>query len=295
MTRFPSLDLLRTFSLAASYLNISRTADELCLTQSAVSRQLKLLEEQLQAQLFIRTNRGLSLTDVGQQLFRQIQPIMAQIVQAIGTVMPAQKKLVLSVDAAFAHNWLMKRLPLFRELNPGIELELILTQAFAVQTGCQLLAGCDAYIVFGQPPWPGFRAEALLTLYEFPVCSPALLQGGTAMKEPRDLLKQNLIHEVDRTTWRTWLDAAGAGGEEGLFATVVHDSLICVSLAVDGQGIAIGDNLVCADYLASGALVRPFAQQVRLEETFYLALGEEKLNANINQAFRSWLRELLPA
>lgn len=295
MTRFPSLDLLRTFSLAAGYLNVSRTADELFLTQSAVSRQLKLLEEQLQAQLFIRTNRGLTLTDIGQQLFRQIQPAMAQIVQATRTVMPAQKKFVLSVDAAFAHNWLMKRLPLFRELNPEIELELILTPAFAVMTGCQLLAGCDAHIVFGDLPWPGFHSEVLLPLYEFPVCSPALLQSGAEMKTPSDLLRQNLIHEVDRTAWRTWLDAAGAGDEEGLFATVVHDSLICVSLAVDGQGIAIGDNLVCADYLASGALVRPFPQQVLLEETFYLAIGEEKFNASINQAFRCWLRELLPA
>nr|WP_314532546.1 LysR substrate-binding domain-containing protein [uncultured Pseudomonas sp.] len=289
MARVPSLDALRTFLLAGTYLNVSRTADELCLTQSAVSRQLKLLEEQLEVQLFTRTNRGLALTEKGRQYFLQIQKPMAQIHKATIDLLPTQKTLVLGVDGAFAHTWLVKRLPRFRALHPDIELELRLSASMNCMTGSQLPAGCEVHIVFGAPPWPGYRSQALLALQEFPVCSPVLIGASTPLNKPADLLNQTMIHEGDRTTWRRWLAAANASDYESAKATMADDSLTCLSMAIDGQGVAIGDNLTCADYIESGALLKPFAETVVLNETFCLVVSEENSESGAVRAFCDWL------
>lgn len=292
MTRFPSLDTLRTFVLAATYLNVSRTAEELCLTQSAVSRQLKQLEAQLDVQLFHRTNRGLALTDSGQQYLAQIQKPMQQIQRATAQLLPRAGTLSLFVDGAFAHTWLVKRLPQFRAQYPDIELELKLGASMFTLTGSALNSGADVQIIFGSPPWPGFTAEPLLRMEEFPVCSPALLSGDVALRTPADLLNHTLIHEGDRSTWRRWLASADALAYESARATTAHDSLTCLSMAIDGQGVAIGDPLTCADYLAAGLLVKPFEHQVVLTETFCLVVADEQRSHTGVQVFCQWLQGL---
>lgn len=292
MTRFPSLDALRTFVLAATYLNVSRTAEELCLTQSAVSRQLKQLEAQLNVHLFHRTNRGLALTDSGQQYLSQIQKPMQQIQRATAELLPSASSLSLFVDGAFAHTWLVKRLPQFRAQYPDIELELKLGASMFTLTGSALGSGADVQIIFGSPPWPGFTAQPLLRMEEFPVCSPALLNGNQALQRPADLLHHTLIHEGDRSTWRRWLASADALACESPRATTAHDSLTCLSMAIDGQGIAIGDPLTCADYLAAGLLVKPFDHSVLLSETFCLVVADGQRSQPSVQVFCQWLQGL---
>lgn len=292
MPRFPSLDALRTFVLAATYLNVSRTAEELCLTQSAVSRQLKQLEEQLGVQLFHRTNRGLALTDSGQKYFRDIHRPLQQIQRATAELLPAGKALALLVDGAFAHTWLVKRLPQFRALHPDIELELKLGPSMLPLTGSALSTSADVQIIFGSPPWPGFHTQALLRMDEFPVCSPALLNGDVPLNTPADLPLHTLIHEGDRSTWRRWLASADALAFESNRATTAHDSLTCLSMAIDGQGIAIGDPLTCADYLAAGKLVMPFTHRVQLNETFHLVVAEQPRDNAAVQQFCRWLQGL---
>ncbi|MEN0108283.1 MAG: LysR substrate-binding domain-containing protein [Pseudomonas sp.] len=292
MTRFPSLDALRTFVLAATYLNVSRTATELCLTQSAVSRQLKQLEAQLNVQLFHRTNRGLALTDSGQQYLAQIHKPMQQIQRATAELLPSASTLSLFVDGAFAHTWLVKRLPQFRAQYPDIELELKLGASMFPLTGSALGNGADVQLVFGSPPWPGFHAQPLLRMEEFPVCSPALLAGTVPLRTPADLPLHTLIHEGDRSTWRRWLASANALAYESARATTAHDSLTCLSMAIDGQGIAIGDPLTCADYLAAGLLVQPFDHHVLLTETFHLVVADRLRNQPSVQVFSQWLQGL---
>lgn len=292
MTRFPSLDALRTFVLAASYLNVSRTAQALCLTQSAVSRQLKQLEAQLNVQLFKRTNRGLALTDSGQQYLTQIEKPMEHIQRATAQLLPDARTLSLFVDGAFAHTWLVKRLPQFRALHPDIELELKLGASMFALTGNPLNSAADVHIIFGCPPWPGFHAQPLLRMLEFPVCSPVLLAGNVALSTPADLLNHTLIHEGDRSTWRRWPASADALAYESPRATTAHDSLTCLSMAVDGQGIAIGDPLTCADYLAAGQLVQPFAHAVQLSETFCLVVADNQRSSVSVQRFCDWLQSL---
>jgi LysR family glycine cleavage system transcriptional activator len=292
MTRFPSLDALRTFVLAATYLNVSRTAEELCLTQSAVSRQLKQLETQLDVQLFHRTNRGLALTDNGQKYLAQIQKPMQQIQRATTELLPSASSLSLFVDGAFAYTWLIKRLPQFRAQYPDIELELKLGASMFPLTGSPLGNGAAVQIIFGCPPWPGFTAQPLLRMEEFPVCSPALLNGKVALGSPADLLNHTFIHEGDRSAWRRWLASANALPYESQRATTAHDSLTCLSMAVDGQGIAIGDPLTCADYLAAGLLVQPFDHRVLLEETFHLVVADGQRSQPSVQVFCHWLHGL---
>jgi LysR family glycine cleavage system transcriptional activator len=289
MARLPALDLLRTFVLAATHLNVSRTASALFLTPSAISRQLKLLEEQMQVPLFERTNRGLSLTDKGQEFYAQIREPMAQILGATTALMPESERLTLLVDAAFAHTWLVKRLAQFKRHSPGIELDLRLGGSLDNLTGLPLQAGIDVQIVYGSPPWSGFHSEALLQFREFPVCSPTLLQGASPLRSPADLPLHTMIHEGERSTWRRWLRAAKAQQFESEHSIVAHDSLTCLSMAIAGQGVAIGDNLTCADYLESGQLVKPFIQELRLDETFHLVLSKEKDQWDSVQNFRNWL------
>ncbi len=292
MPRFPSLDALRTFVLAATYLNVSRTAEELCLNQSAVSRQLKQLEEQLGVQLFHRTNRGLALTDSGQRYLQHIEKPMQQIQRATAELLPSSHTLSLLVDGAFAHTWLVKRLPQFRAQYPDIELELKLGPSMLPLTGSQLSASADVQIIFGTPPWPGFHAQPLLHMQEFPVCSPALLSGSTPLQSPADLPNHTLIHEGDRSTWRRWLASADALAYESNKATTAHDSLTCLTMAIDGQGIAIGDPLTCADYLAAGVLVKPFEHSVLLAETFCLVVADGQRSSPSEQLFCQWLQGL---
>ncbi len=291
MPRFPSLDALRTFVLAATYLNVSRTAEALCLTQSAVSRQLKQLEEQLGVPLFHRTNRGLALTDSGQRYLQHIEKPMQQIQRATAELLPIGHTLSLLVDGAFAHTWLVKRLPKFRAQYPDIELELKLGPSMFSLTGSQLGTSADVQIIFGTPPWPGFHAQPLLRMEEFPVCSPALLSGSTSLKSPADLPHHTLIHEGDRSTWRRWLASADALAYESSKATTAHDSLTCLTMAIDGQGIAIGDPLTCADYLAAGVLVKPFEHSVLLAETFCLVVADSQRSRS-EQVFCQWLQGL---
>jgi len=143
------------------------------------------------------------------------------------------------------------------------------------------------------PPWHGFHSEPLLQFQEFPVCSPALLQSGQALCSLADLPMHTMIHEGDRSTWRRWLAACKALQYESGRGIVAHDSLTCLSMAVAGQGVAIGDNLTCADYLGSGQLVKPFSQDLALEETFFLAIDKEKGQWNSVQSFSQWLLALL--
>jgi len=294
MTRFPSLDALRTFVLAATYLNVSRTAEEMCLTQSAVSRQLKQLEAQLDVQLFHRTNRGLALTDSGQKYLSQVQKPLQQIQRATAELLPRVSTLSLFVDGAFAHTWLVKRLPQFRAQHPDIELELKLGASMHSLTGSQLGASGAVQIIFGSPPWRGFQAHPLLRMEEFPVCSPALLAGDVPLKTPADLPNHTLIHEGDRRTWRRWLAAGDALPYESTKATTAHDSLTCLTMAIDGQGIAIGDPLTCADYLAAGVLVAPFGQRVVLTDTFCLVVAEAQRSSPSAQVFCQWLQGHFP-
>ena len=287
MTRFPSLDDLHSFVLAARFLSVSRTAAALSLTQSAVSRKLKSLEEQLNVQLFTRTNRGLALTDDGRHYLLKIEGPIEQIWRATSGLMPRRQSLVVGVDGAFARTWLVKRLGSFQLQHPEFALELRLGASMASMTGQALPEGLDAAIVLGRPPWPGYRAQRLLALEEFPVCSPALLAPAAIPSLP-DLLAHPIIHEGDRVAWRRWLAHAGVADITG-GGIIVDDSLACLAMAVEAQGIAIGDNLTCADYLAEGLLVRPFEQAVSLDDGFHLVVADvASQNAPVT-AFVAWL------
>jgi LysR family transcriptional regulator, glycine cleavage system transcriptional activator len=287
MTRFPSLDDLHAFVLAAQFLSVSRTASALSLTQSAVSRKLKALEEQLNVQLFTRTNRGLALTDEGRQYLSKIEGPIEQIRRATGGLLPRQNSLVVGVDGAFARTWLVKRLTSFRLHHPEIDLELRLGASMDSMTGRALPEGLNAAIVLGRPPWPGYLARSLFALEEFPVCSPDLL-ARAPLRSPSDLLAHSIIHEGDRAAWRRWLAHVGSPEISGGGITV-DDSLACLTMAVEGQGIAIGDNLTCTDYLAEGVLIRPFDDAVTLDDSFHLVIAESNSHSAQVAAFSTWL------
>jgi LysR family glycine cleavage system transcriptional activator len=288
MARYPALNLLHTFTVAAKHLNVTRAAEELCLSQAAVSQQLRLLETQLEVSLFERTNRGLVLTPVGQQYLLSIKEPLNDIHQASLALMPEEKILRIVVDSAFAHTWLVKRLGDFRKRHTEFEIELTLTASLEVMTGKSLSNNADICVVYGQPPWPGYQAQSLITFREFPVCSPALLKR-TKKSKKIELNDFTLIHERDHSGWKRWIEQTGMRNVDITQGPIVHDSLTCLRMAIEGQGMAIGDNLTCADFIKEGALVKPFTQEISIPESFCCLIKNEKLKYKAIELFQKWI------
>jgi LysR family glycine cleavage system transcriptional activator len=294
----PPLKLLHTFDAAARHLSVTRAAKELNLTQAAVSRQIKQLEDTLQLTLFERNRRGLEFSDAGQRYFDDISSALAIIGKATAALRPYEgvrtQRLVLAVDAAFNARWLAPRLGTFCERHKDIEIEIMVTKAMS-DNSVNLLQGVDAQVAYGKGPWPGYDAERLLVFEEFPVCSPALVERlGLKNKTLKTsiLSTATLIHEGDHAPWRHWIEFARLKTPYNR-GPIIHDSMSCLAMASSGAGFAIGDNLTCRDELNAGTLVKPFSQTRAMETSFYLLNARTKPATRALQTFAQWMREAL--
>src|SRR5262249_13582981 len=190
----PPLHALRAFEAAARHMSFAAAAEELSLTPSAISHQIRHLEERLGRRLFDRKPRGLALTPLGQLYFPLVRSAFEQLVQAtslVGGVGPDQQKvLTISCTPSFAMAWLIQRLPSFQAAHPEIEVRL--------DTSTRIVDfardGVDVGIRFGLGHWPGVVAERLFGETLFPVCSPALLAEKGGVSGPGDVARFTLIH-----------------------------------------------------------------------------------------------------
>ena len=209
--RLPPLSALRTFEAAARHLSFTRAADELHVTQAAVSHQIKALEEHLGARLFRRLNRRLLLTDDGQLLMPSVRRAFDELAAGVERVRErcCGGTFTISTTPSIAANWLAARLGRFQALRPEFEIRLMATPRlidFARE-------GVDCGIRYGFGDWPGLRAERLFGAALTPVCSPRLLAGPEPLKVPADLARHTLLHALDdMDDWRLWLRAAGVVG-----------------------------------------------------------------------------------
>ena len=183
--RLPPLNALRVFDAAARHLSFTRAADELFVTQAAVSHQIKSLEDFLGLKLFRRRNRSLLLTEEGQSYFQDIKEIFSQLTEATRKLQARSAKgaLTVSLLPSFAIQWLVPRLSSFNSAYPGIDVRI---QAVDRQED-KLADDVDVAIFYGRGNWPGLRVEKLYAEYLLPVCSPLLLTGDKALKSPADL------------------------------------------------------------------------------------------------------------
>lgn len=285
----PPLNGLRAFEAAARHLSFTRAAEELHVTQAAVSHQIKGLEERLGMRLFRRLNRALMLTDEGQRLFPAVRDAFERLAEAVEGLRARDTAgpLTVSVLPSFAAKWLVPRLSRFQERFPDIDLRITALERLVDLARDDV----DVAIRFGSGTWRGVHAEMILADRVTPVCSPALAQR---LRDPADLAHVTLLHETmepmrNFPDWAAWLQAAGVNGVDvsrGLRFSHTH---ILLQAAIDGRGVALGQAPLAADDLAAGRLIAPFALSLPVGYAYYLVYLPEAAERPKIKAFREWV------
>lgn len=285
--RLPSLNALRAFEAAARHLSFTRAAEELFVTQAAISHQIKGLEEQIGLPLFQRRNRNLILTNAGQALLPELTECFDQMDAAVARIKRQDEAGILTVSTmdSLAATWLMPRLAKFRSQHDDIDVRLAVSDMVVDYER----NGIDIGIRYGLGNWPGLTAELLMPEKIFPVCAPELLHKDGGLKEPGDLRGHTLIHDDMPEDWNMWLRAAGVADidpERGPGYT--HSNLV-MQAAINGEGVALGRELLVSDALLAGVLVRPFDLALTAKYGYYVTrteLGSERPKV---QMFYNWL------
>jgi LysR family glycine cleavage system transcriptional activator len=286
--QLPPLNALRAFEAAARALSFKRAAEELHVTQAAVSHQVRALEAQLGLELFVRKHRALELTQAGARYLPALSEAFDRLDGATLALRarPRTSRLVLSVVPSFAANWLVPRLGGFRARHPGIDL-VVLSSSELVDFARDPV---DVGIRFGPGRWPRVRADLLFGEEYLVVVSPKLARGKRALRKPEDLRRHALLHDESHDAWRAWLASAGVTGVDPERGVVFSDSSQLVAAAAAGQGVALARKLLAAPYLRSRALIQPFEGSVPAEFAYYVACAESRADEPAIRAFREWVR-----
>jgi LysR family glycine cleavage system transcriptional activator len=287
LRRLPPLNALKAFEAAARHQSFTRAAEELCVTQGAVSHQVKALETELGIKLFNRERQRLVITGAGRDYLAVVRDAFDRI--ALGTERLIQHQgsgvLTVSTSPDFAAKWLVHRLGRFAEAHPEIDLRVSATMHhvdFARED-------VDLAVRHGDGNWPGHDVTRLSPEQLFAVCSPKLLIGRKRLTKPADVLKFPLLHVDDRKAWSKWLDVAGIDHAESSQGPVMNRASMAIDAAVDGQGIALGRTTLVAWDLISGRLVRPFGDALRLSKTYWIVCPKATSALPKIVAFRDWL------
>ncbi len=285
--RLPPLNALRAFEAAARHLSFTRAAEELHVTQAAISHQVKALEEHLGRKLFRRLNRALLLSDDGQAYLPSVSRAFALLNDATRNLLERDAPGPLTVSAlpSFAARWLVPRLGRFRQIHPDIDLRIDPSAALTDFASGDV----DVGIRYGRGKYSALRADWLMTEDIFPVCSPALLSGEHPLRAPGDLEHQVLLHDDGHGDWRTWLLAAGIDRVDPTRGPIFTDSSMLIQAAMAGQGVALARGVLAADELAAGRLVRPFTLSLPTEYAYYLVCPQNTAEQPKIAAFRDWL------
>jgi LysR family transcriptional regulator, glycine cleavage system transcriptional activator len=284
----PSLNGLRAFEAAARHMSFTRAAAELNVTQTAISHQIRRLEEQLGTKLFVRRNRALSLTREAREYLPSIRSAFEDLRQATARLRRPERESVLTVSttASLATKWLVSRVAAFQDAHPGIAVR-ISTSAHLVDFQREEV---DVAVRYGRGHWPGLRAEWLMAERLFPVCSPALL-AAKPLREPTDLADHTLLHtSVSREDWQLWLTAAGLplsiAARRGL---TFDQGFMAVQAAVEGLGVALGRTRLVEADLAAGRLVAPFDIALPQGAGYYVVSPVATAESAKVALFRRWL------
>ncbi len=276
-----SLNALRAFEASARHLSFTKAADELCVTQAAISHQVKALEERIGAALFRRTPKGLVLTDEGQALAPTLTESFERMLRSLEQFDGGRMRevLTLGVVGTFAVGWLLSRMQAFGEAHPLIDLRLLTNNNKVDLAGESL----DYAIRFGDGAWHGVEAERVLEAPFAPLCSPAV---AARLSKPEDLAEMSLLRSYRPQDWPTWLNAAGvtASARGPLF----DSSWVMVQAAMQGDGVALAPPVMFQRELAEGRLAQPFALEVDVG-AYWLTRLITKAPTPAMQAFRAWI------
>lgn len=285
----PPMPALRAFEAAAQLLSFKQAAAQLHRTPSAVSHQIRGLEDELGTALFHRDPQGLRLTDAGREYLVAVHHALAALAEATSRLQRehGEGPLSISLFPSFAVRWLIPRLNDFRARHPGIEIELV----SSVRQADFDSGGIDAAIRFGAGDWAGLRADPLMFEHRFPVCSPALASGPTALRTVADLARAVLLHNgAHPGEWARWLEEAGVDGVDPDRGPVFDASNEVLAAAANGMGVALGRTPLVESDLEAGRLLAPFDLQVPSHGRYWLVAPEATADAPALGAFRDWLQ-----
>ena len=291
----PSLDLLEGFEAAARHLSFTKAGEELFLTQSAVSRQIKELEDQLGVRLFERRHRALALTEAGQQFYAataQVLTTMRGATERLRAATGRKRPLSVTTTHSFAALWLIPRLAGFTRTHPGVDVRI------TADTRVQDLErdGLDLAIRHGPPSLAGPDAVRLFGERVFPVCSPRLLKKNP-LREPADLKNHCLLEYDDPEVrhpwlhWKTWLEVAGIADLRPAARLSFSGYEQIIPAAVAGHGVALGRTPLVRDLIASKELVAPFKPTADPARAYFVITSPSAANRPEVADFVAWLKE----
>jgi LysR family glycine cleavage system transcriptional activator len=287
LRRLPPLNALKAFEAAARHESFTRAAEELCVTQGAVSHQVKALEVELGIKLFNRERQRLIITEAGRDYLTVLRDAFDRM--AVGTERLIQRQsagvLTVSTSPDFAAKWLVNRLGRFAETHPSLDLRVSATLHhvdFARED-------VDLAVRHGDGNWAGLDVVRLCTEQLFAVCSPKLLAGRKRITKPADVRKFPLLHLDDSNAWAKWFEAAGLEGADHLHGPVLNRASMVIDAAIDGQGIALARTTLAATDLINGRLVRPFAEALRLSKAYWIVCPKATAALPKISRFRDWL------
>ncbi len=284
--RLPPLNALKAFEAAARSESFTQAAQELNVTQGAVSHQVKALEATLGIKLFNRERQRLILTEAGRDYLAVVRDALDRIAAGTERLMQRQSSGVLTVSTSpdFAAKWLVYRLGRFAESHPEIDLR-VSAAAHKVDFARE---DVDVAVRHGDGKWPGLDVVRLCSERLFPVCSPKLVAGRNRITVASDLLKFPLLRLDDWKTWTRWFAAAGvvAPVARGL---VLNRASMLIDAAVDGQGITLARTALAAWDLINGRLVRPIDVSLKMSNTYWIVYPKATSSVPKIATFRKWL------
>jgi LysR family transcriptional regulator, glycine cleavage system transcriptional activator len=282
----PSMSLLRAFDAAARHQSFTEAAAELNLTQGAISRQIRVLEQSLGADLFLRERQTVRLTPAGETYAGEIREALKRISSATLSFRanPKGGTLNLAILPTFGTRWLAPRLPGFLRENPGITINLTTRLApFDFN-----LEQAHAAIHFGRPDWPGAELELLMSETVVPACNRMLLEEHK-FETASDLLRAPLLHLVSRPdAWERWFESHNALSEP-LHGMLFDQFAMAAQAAISGLGLALLPEFLIKDELARGDLVRAVDLPMQSTEKYYLAWPASRSAYAPMVAFRRWI------
>jgi LysR family glycine cleavage system transcriptional activator len=306
--RLPPLNALRAFEAAARHLSFKNAAQELSVTPTAVSHQIKLLEDFLDVPLFNRLTRALELTPQGAAMLPKVREGLACFAAAVESARKQVNtgRLVVVVPTSFATRWLVPRLRSFALAHPSINLHVIRSNKTIGDAQSTSLASFDdevqlhsedtlVVIRFGQGDYPGFQVDRMFGSDYIAVCSPKLLSGKLPLRVPDDMRHQVLLHDETITSmqsgsaWDAWFKLAGVKGADNHAGPHFSDSGMVYVAALDGLGVALASKPLVANAIAQGRLVAPFDIVVSQSFAYFLLVPDVWVNRPAVQAFRVWL------
>ena len=287
--RLPSLNALKAFEAAARHESFTRAAAELCVTQGAVSHQVKALEAELGVKLFRRERQRLAITRAGREYLAVVRDAFDRV--ALGTERLVQRQnsgvLTVSTSPDFAAKWLVNRLGRFAVAHPEVDLR-IAAQMHHVDFARE---DVDLAVRHGDGNWPGLASVSLCPEELFAVCSPKLLADDRGAGHASVVLKFPLLHFNDRNDWDRWLAAAGLADVAAIHGPVFNHASMLIDAAVNGQGIALARTSLAAWDLLNGRLVRFLSIVLPVYKLYWIVWPAVTSALPKIITFREWLRD----